>query len=284
MKILNAICIAILLSHTISFAQNDSSDVLPYNNIDPVRLGFVIGGAAGLIVFSHLQNYNSWWKGNLGPFHRSTGLDDGYSFGADKCGHFLFSYYTADAVGNSLRWAGFDEHRAFWYSGILAFTFQIYVEVEDGFHPELGFSIGDAVADGMGSFFPVLQSKYDWAKTISTKWSAIPSSNLKNHRTIIDDYESQYYWLSFNIHDLLGESSPSFIPSFFNVAIGYGVTNLDLKGNGERELYLSLDCDINKLPGEGDFLSSVKHVLNYFHFPAPTIRLFPSVIMYGIRF
>ena len=284
MKRVTAIAVAVFLKSTLLYAQTDSLPAASQNNIHPVRLGIVVGGSAGLIVFAHLQNYNSWWKGTSGPFHRSTGFDDSYSLGADKLGHFLFTYYAADAVGNSLVWSGLDSSRALWYSGILAFTFQIYVEVEDGFHPDLGFSLGDAVADIAGSALPIFQSNNSFFKSISPKWSALPSSNLKNHRTIIDDYESQYYWLSFNLHDLLEKSCPSFIPNFLNVAISYGVTNLDLKENGERELYVGLDCDFNKLPGDGDFLSALKHTMNYIHFPAPTIRLAPSVIMYGIRF
>ena len=104
------------------------------------------------------------------------------------------------------------------------------------------------------------------------------------YRTILDDYESQYYWLSVNLQALLGESTATFVPTFLNVAIGYGVTNLDLKGGGDREFYLSLDLDVNRLPGSGGFLSAIKHVLNYIHLPAPAIRLTPSVITYGLRF
>ena len=283
------VLIVSIVSPTISLSQADSANIPQEKNIHTTRLALVVGGAAGIIVVSHLQNYNSWWKGTLGPFHTSTGIDDGYSLGADKLGHFLFTYYAADAMGNSLVWSGLDSSKSFFYGSLAAFVFQMYVEIEDGFHPELGFSFGDAYADFLGASLPLLrlQPKYtSFFKAISPKWSASPSQRYKNHyfRSIIDDYESQYYWLSFNIRELWGESSPTFIPSFLNIALGYGVTNLDLKGSGEREFYLSLDCDWNKLPGKGDFLSALKHALNYFHFPAPTIRLAPSVIMYGIRF
>jgi hypothetical protein len=252
--------------------------------VNPARLAIVCAGTGALIVGAHLQNYDSWWKGSRGPFHLS--VDDAYPLGADKCGHFLFSYYAADAVGRSFAWSGVEPERAMMYGGLAAFAFQTYVEVEDGFHPEIGFSLGDLAADAFGAVLPELQSRSSFLNAISPKWSANPSTRYGRHqyRTILDDYESQYYWLSFNLRALLGDSSATFIPSFLNIAVGYGVTNLDLKGNGDREMYLALDIDVNRLPGSGGFLSAIKHVFNYVHFPAPAIRLTPGVISYGLRF
>ena len=265
-------------------AQSQHQDTSNTQNIIPWRLGLVVGGTAGLIVTAHFQNYNSWWKGTHGPFHLS--VDDAYSLGADKCGHLIFSYIAADVIGRSLNWSGIERNKALQYGGIISFAFQLYVEVEDGFHPELGFSIGDVAVNGIGAAFPLLRENNHFFSTISPKWSTNPSERYEQHRyrTIIDDYESQTYWLSFNLRDIIGESMPRVIPSFLNVALGYGVTDLDLQGNGSRELYLSLDIDINKLPGDGDLLIALKHVLNFFHVPAPTIRLTPSVIVYGLRF
>ena len=279
------ISITFLLICNSAYSQRpDTAATSTDSNVIPWRLGLVAGGTAGLIVTAHLQNYNSWWKGTRGPFHLS--VDDSPTLGADKCGHFLFSYYAADIVGNSLDWSGIGRDRGLLYGGIVSIAFQLYVEVEDGFHPDLGFSVGDAVADGAGAILPLLQEKYHSFRAISPKWSINPSDRYKQHqyRSIIDDYESQYYWLSFNLHELLGESSPKFIPSFLNVALGYGVSDLDLHGNGNSEMYLALDIDFTKLPGDGDILKAVKHVLNFFHVPAPTIRLTPSIIVYGLRF
>ncbi|HUL43354.1 MAG TPA: DUF2279 domain-containing protein [Bacteroidota bacterium] len=280
----------ILLIASILFAapaHSQSSDsVLHAGNsgVIPWRVALVAGGTAGIIVGAHLQNYDSWWKGDRGPFHLS--VDDGPPLGADKCGHFLFSNGAADLVGRSFAWSGIERTRALLYGAGIAFAFQLYVEIEDGFHPDLGFSPGDIVADAMGSCYPLLQNTSPIFTAISPKWSAEPSTRYQHgaYRTIFDDYESQNYWLSVNLDAIMGESAPSFIPTWLNIAAGYGVTNLDLHGSGERELYLALDVDFNKLPGDGDFLNAVKHLLNYVHMPAPTIRLAPSVIGYGLRF
>jgi len=241
-------------------------------------------GTAGIVSTAHLQNYNSWWHGERGRFH--LGEDGTQYLHADKWGHFFFTYVTSDIISRSLIWSGVPKGEAFWYGGGIATAFQLYVEIEDAFHPELGFSLGDAFADLAGAVLPALQEDVPAFGPLSLKWSAIPSARYKDgsYRTLIDDYESQYYWLSWNIKDVVGKNCPSIIPGFLNIALGYGVKNLGEHGNGTPELYVGLDCDFRKLPGEGELLSTVKHVLNYFHCPAPTIRITHDIIFYWVRF
>jgi hypothetical protein len=265
-------------------AHSDMPDsLLSASDNQSWRLPVVIGGAAAIVVAAHLQNYDSWWKGERSAFHYAT-VDDAYPLGADKLGHCYFTYLATDIIGNSFVWAGVERRRAFVYSGSLALAFQLYVEVEDGFTKSLGFSPGDAVSDIIGAAYPSVQDRVPWLQGVRLKWSAIPSEKYKRHlyRTIIDDYESQYYWLS-----VAQSSFPRFlqcvVPSFLGVVVGYGVKNLNRTGDGERELYLGLDYDFTQLLGKGSFLSAVKHVLNFIRFPAPTIRLAPSVVAYGLR-
>jgi hypothetical protein len=257
--------------------QNESSEH------HPVRLGIVIGGSAGIVTIAHLQNYNAWWKGTSSEFHVA---EDGTRFKhLDKLGHLLFTYVSSDIIGRSFIWAGVRPEKAFLYGGGLSLAFQTYVEIEDGFHPTLGFSFGDQIANTIGAGIPLLQYHYPFLRTFKFKWSAISSPRFQRgtHQFIFDDYESQYYWLSANIRELFRTSSP-IIPSFLNLALGLGAKNLDFKGNGDYEIYLAFDVDMEKLPGEGDFLSAVKHALNYIHFPAPAIRFTPHVVFYGVRF
>jgi hypothetical protein len=265
-------------------AENNSDTSQQQDTVVPLRVVLVTGAAAGVLVLAHVQNYNSWWKGTRSDFH--FGEDGTYAIGADKLGHFLFTYYSSDILGRSLAWAGIPHERALLYGGSAALAFQLYVEVEDGFHPELGFSVQDGIANFAGAVYPFLQYHSNIFRAISPKWSVLPSQKYRQgkFRTLIDDYESQYYWLSVNIHDIFRDKTPSFIPSFLNIAFGYGVKNLDGKGGGEKELYIGLDCDFTKLPGSGSFLNTLKHVLNYLHCPAPTVRVTPHVVVYGVRF
>lgn len=251
--------------------------------INTGRFALVAGGTAGIITLAHLQNYNSWWKGERGPFH--LGEDGGVYLHHDKLGHWYFTYLAGDIVGRSLAWSGEPKQHALLYGSGIALLFQLYVEVEDGTHPDLGFSLGDAAADVAGAAYPLLMAHKPFS-FIYPKWSAIPSNAYRagNHRSIIDDYESQYFWLSVNLHDALGDAAPRWLPDFLNIAIGTGVDGLDYRGGGHREFYLGLDVDTDTLPGDGDFLSAVKHALNYVHFPAPTVRIAPDFTWYGLRF
>jgi len=259
---------------------NDSTQ----SSVDHGRLALVIGGTAGIIAAAHLQNHNSWWRGDIGAFH--LGEDGTPYLHQDKLGHFYFTYLSSDIIGRSFGWAGVEQSIAVWYGGAIALGFQTYVEIEDGFHPELGFSLGDETADILGAAWPIGQSKWMFLENIHPKWSVIESAAYRSghYRTIIDDYESQYVWFSGNIRGLFGESTPAFVPSFVNVALGFGVKGILEPGGAHREVYLGLDVDWDKLPGDGSFLIALKHALNYIHTPAPTIRFTPHVVMYGLRF
>lgn len=188
-------------------------------------------------------------------------------------------------MSRSFVWAGVRPSTASLYGGALSLAFQIYVETEDGFTPSLGFSIGDMVANMTGAVYPLLQYHYASLEHVQPKWSVIRSEKFKQgkFRSVIDDYESQYYWLSFNVKELLPDLVPSFWPSFLPIAVGFSVKNIDRRlGGGQWELYVALDYDFRKLPGEGTFLRAVKHVLNYIHIPAPTVRIRPRVTAYGL--
>jgi hypothetical protein len=253
------------------------------NGIQPEKLAMVVGGTMAIVTAAHIQNYNSWWKGERSGFH----LGDGgvRTLGDDKFGHFYFTYLSSDILWHSFRWAGVEKQHSLFLGAGLSLAFQLYVEVEDGFTKVLGFSAGDAIADVAGAFYPLLQSHVSWFENVRFKWSCYPSSSYRagKFRTIIDDYESMYFWLSFN-NKIFPEVMRSYIPTFLGIAIGYGVTGLNKPNDGRRELFISLDYDCTRLPGEGSFLETVKYVLNYIHFPAPTIRLTPSVVTYGLHF
>ena len=129
-----------IFAFNVSFSgMNDSSKVNPY------RLGLVLGTAVGVFTAAHLQQYSSWWKGELTKFHFRDDFNQVLS--ADKFGHAYFSFLISDLLGRSLQWAGVKKSSAFIWSGVGSLLFQTYVEVEDGFRPSLGFSISDEVSN-----------------------------------------------------------------------------------------------------------------------------------------
>lgn len=263
--------------------KNDAGDSVR-SDIDQDRLALVLAGTAGIVAAAHLQNQNSWWKGDIGPFH--LGEDGTPYLHQDKLGHFYFTYLSSDLIGRSFTWAGVERGNSLWYAGGIALAFQTYVEIEDGFHPELGFSAGDELANILGAGWPVAKSECGFLKNVIPKWSVLSSAAYRSgrYRSIIDDYESQYVWCSVNVKGLLADASPSFIPSFLNLAVGFGVKGILDADGAHREVYLGLDVDWDRLPGDGSLLAALKHALNYVHTPAPTIRLTPDAVVYGFRF
>ncbi|MBS4029342.1 MAG: DUF2279 domain-containing protein [Ignavibacteriales bacterium] len=264
-----------------TFSISDSVQTEKHE-INLTRLAFVSGTAATFIVAGHIQNYDAWWKGD-DKVHFHTGDADGRKvLHADKLGHNYFSFVMSDVVSHSFIWSGVERKNSFFYGGSIALLFQLYVEVEDGTHPELGFSVGDAIADVTGSYFPLMQNEYPFLKNITWKYSVIKTGNVGPiHKTVIDDYESQYFWLSAKLPQMIF-GSENFFSKFFNIAIGYSVKNIYVQ-NKHSEIYLALDYDFEAIPLEGSFVNSVKHVLNYFHFPSPMIRITPSFVGYGFR-
>src|SRR5713101_1493947 len=86
--LLSVLC-ALRASSPAHAGESDTAQSRGAGTLIPWRIALVGAGSGALVVAAHLQNYDSWWKGNRGPFHLS--VDDAPPLGADKCGHFLFS-------------------------------------------------------------------------------------------------------------------------------------------------------------------------------------------------
>ncbi|CUS80240.1 Predicted lipoprotein (DUF2279) [Candidatus Kryptonium thompsonii] len=269
-----------IFAFNVSFSgMNDSSKVNPY------RLGLVLGTAVGVFTAAHLQQYSSWWKGELTKFHFRDDFNQVLS--ADKFGHAYFSFLISDLLGRSLQWAGVKKSSAFIWSGVGSLLFQTYVEVEDGFRPSLGFSISDEVSNIIGAFLPYVRERYNFLKIVNFKISMFPSEKFKSgaHRFIVDDYESLYFWLSFDVSKILNMKFLKFwLFDFFDLAVGYSVKSINWNGGGEREIFLSIDYDLTKIPVNVWILKQIFNVLNYYHLPAPAFRFTPSLKFYLIKF
>lgn len=258
---------------------NDSAKVNPY------RLGFVLGASIGVFTAVHLQQYNSWWKGELTKFHFKD--DFNQVLNADKFGHAYFSFLISDLLSRSLLWVGVNESSALVWGGAGSLIFQTYVEIEDGFRPSLGFSISDWISNAMGAFLPYARSRFDFLKAVNFKISMFPSEKFKSgaHRFIVDDYESLYFWLSFDVSKFWKtEFFSQWFIDFFDVAVGYGVKQIDWRGNGKVEIFLSIDYDLSKIPTNIWLLRQIFQMLGYYHFPSPTLRIIPTFRFYFIKF
>lgn len=268
----------VLIPHT--FAQSD----LDSSNISQDRLWIIGGTTVGLMAASYGFQDNVWWKGEKGKFHFNWSQDWNANLGADKFGHFYFSYLASNIYIQAYEWAGITDYKSRIYGGLTAMLHQTFTEVRDGFSKQYGFSFGDYAFNLLGAFYPLLQYEFPLLNSVKFKISYYSSSRFKmgSNDYIIDDYESTYNWMSIDINDLLPVNLDNYFPDLVDFTIGYSVKGLD--NNPYHEIFIGLDWDLEALPGNSGLLKFLKKNLNYYHLPSPVIKIYPNVVWYGLKF
>ncbi len=245
-------------------------------------LGAVYLGAG---IGVHIYQANAWWKNDRTSFHFQN--DWPYALWADKFGHFFAATLLVHAFSAGLEAADFQTQDAMIYGTITALAFQYYVEIEDGFGAQWGFSPGDAMANTLGAGYALAQYYFPYLQNFQFKYSYYPSLKMRNgeHKgNIFDDYEGQKQWLTFNMKNILPDVAAKFWPEFLNLAVGMEVKDLDGLGGGRREIFIGLDFNPLVLPLTGKFGNFVKNTLNYFHLPMPGLRISPDSAFFVFLF
>ncbi|MCS7230181.1 MAG: DUF2279 domain-containing protein [Candidatus Kryptonium sp.] len=268
-----------ILNLSFAGSSDDSSKVNLY------RLGIVLGVTGAILTIAHIQQYNSWWKGELTSFHFRDDLNQ--VLNADKFGHAYFSFLVSDLLGRSLCWAGVEKNLSLIFGGVGSLLFQTYVEIEDGFRPKLGFSISDQISNIIGAFLPYARENFEFLKSVNFKISVFPSEKFKSgaHRFIIDDYESLYFWLCFDVSKILNvDVFKTWFIDIIDIAVGYSVKQINWDGSGKREIFLGFDYDLTKIPIKMHLFKQIINLLNYYRLPAPSVRIVPRFRFYLIKF
>ncbi len=225
----------------------------------------------------HLYQQKAWWSDQRTEFHFEN--DWGYALWIDKIGHAYGAMLIQHGISAGLEAANLNAEQCVWYGSIAALSFQTFIEIEDGFGPQWGFSPGDFYSDVVGSAYPVLQYYFPVLKNFMLKASYWPKDlnktnpNSGQKHIIVDDYHGQKFWLSARMKNLLPESAAEFWPGFLMLAVGMGVKNLDGNGGGQRDFYIALDFDAETIPLNGSAWQFIKNTLNFLHFPMPGIRV-----------
>ncbi|MCP5064217.1 MAG: DUF2279 domain-containing protein [Ignavibacteriae bacterium] len=277
---INFIFFTLILFHSLS-AQTFEKDSLNTN-----RLLLVGGLTAGAFIYAYGIQNDMWWKGEPASFHTNWTQDWNASLGADKIGHFYFGNLVSTIYKDAFHWTGFSKKNSLLYAGLFTLTYQTFLEVRDGFSQQYGFSWGDFTANSLGSMYPFIQHNYPILQNFNLKISYSPSKRFENgsHAYIMDDYESIYHWLSIDFDKLLPGQWDDYVPDFINVAIGHSVTGLDNLNYRNHEFYFGIDWDLTSIRSESDLLNSIIEILNKYHLPAPTVKVYPNVIWYGLKF
>ncbi len=242
--------------------------------INYTTLGIISGITLGIGTAVHLYQANAWWQKQGSEFKIVN--DWKYALWLDKAGHFYATSLIAHGLSAGLEQANMTIEESAVYGAIGAFAFQTFVEIEDGYGLNWGFSPGDWAADFLGALYTVGQYYYPTLKHIQPRVSYFPSKDYregKHDGTISDDYKGQKVWLGFRMKQLLPKTISKYWPEFLMVSVGMGLRNWNGFGGGFRDIYIALDFDAETIPLYGPTWQFIKNTLNYIHFPMPGIRI-----------
>ncbi len=266
---------------------------------DSIKKGRIIVVSSSLILAlggSYLYIENSWWSEKQIAFHFDNGSDKVYALNVDKAGHFIGGLQAADLFSESMRWAGMNKKQALWFGAAFGSGLQLAIEMKDAYAPYWGFSTLDLTIGSAGAFLPiakyysprlrVFDAKISYWKQHNTYWDLERQrGKIPNKYAWQDDYVNQTYWISIDLNHFNER-----IPEWLNIAIGFGLDETqyldehNAKMGGDNEWYIGLDYDIPKIlkKWNSPIVKKIKHWLNYFHFPAPTIRISPKTEFYPL--
>lgn len=223
----------------------------------------------------------------------------------DKGGHFMGGAFMAQKLSEAYAWAGFGQRTAAALGTATSWAALLEIEMRDAHFDQWGFSVPDFLANTLGASLPLLHAFFPRSRAVQLKFSYHPSRlfldrderaalDRPNVQHLIDDYEGMAFWLSFPIDPLLRRFALQEHPNWIRLAIGYGATGLhgsNAKSRGrfrlypdrpeaQPELFLALDYDARALPGDAPLWRYFKRQLDWLHWPAPAVRVYPDLRFY----
>jgi Predicted periplasmic lipoprotein (DUF2279) len=268
------------LGATVSKCDKGRSDV------EAARVGVgavFVGGNA--LLYRYFKR--AWWSGERAKhfFFRADWDEDFRD--QDKFGHLLGGFHLARIGGALLRDACASKPHALIWSAAYATLFQLQIEIWDGMYKKYGFSYADLLANTTGMALAVAPQKHPGLRAIKPTISYRRTAAMRNARNIPGelrpslDYSGQTYWFSADVNALLPENARGYWPSFLRISAGHSITDWINSTTGEnmrarRKILLSIDLDMEKLPGNNPVWKTVKRNLSYVHLPSPALQLTPS--------
>lgn len=244
--------------------------------------GFTVGYTAMLISLN-----KAWYKDQeRTSFHFFN--DNRQWKQMDKGGHFWGAFQQSRAGIDMLRWAGVPDKKAILYGGLTGIILQTPIEIFDGFQADYGASVGDAIANTVGSAAVVAQ-ELAWREVRimpkfsfqTTRYAAerpnVLGSSLPEQ--VLKDYNGQTYWLSVNVGSFLKKESR--YPKWLSLAVGYGADGMVYNDpelnrargfDAHRQFYLSPDLNLMHFKGRSKVLNTTLYLLSIIKVPAPALE------------
>lgn len=272
-----------------NFSLKNFNKKKPYK-VNPIKMTALGVVAAGVFAGFHIYYSNTWWKDQRDYFKFAA--DGYYARNIDKASHIYTANVFTVATSVAYEWTGVSPNKALLYGALTSLAYETYIEINDGFAPNWGFDWGDMGANVFGAIYPFMQNLVSPLKHVNFKWSFKPEwikKKVGNQDDLLDDYTNMTFWLSVNPMIVLPESvtKAKFYPNFLALALGMSLSNAShVTGSQSAQVQwlISLDWDVNQLPGKSDFMKKLKKILNFYHFPAPAVKISPNGVWYGLYF
>jgi hypothetical protein len=269
--------------------KNNAITADSVRSFSPGRFAIVMAAESALATTTLIGLNELWYKDYpRSSFHFFN--DNKEWLQMDKVGHAWTAYQLSDLGYSALRWSGVKENKSAWYGGLTGMSYQLIIELLDGFSTEWGFSMGDFAGNLSGSAMFTAQQlawheqrfniKYSYHYT---KYAALHPELLGSNgaERLLKDYNGQTYWLSCSPGSFLKRESR--FPRWIAFSLGYsaegmlgGRDNNDVPGyeniERSRRFLLSADIDFSKIPVKSKFWHSVLSVINVLKVPFPALE------------
>lgn len=269
------------------------------NGINKKRVWLVAGANIAFWTGTYIALNTTWYsnypRSSFHFFNDNTEWEQ-----MDKLGHIWTAYQLSRAGGALWKWTGLNDTKSAILGGLTGIAYQSIIEVQDGFSSQWGFSWGDMTANVIGASSYVFQQlgwkdqriqiklsywPYDYSKALVARRNDLFGTNPVER--LLKDYNSQTYWLDFNLKSFLPDSH---LPPWLNLSAGYsadgmlGATNnkwIDKNGVAQdyttiprvRRWLLSADVDLTKIKTKSKFLKTIFFAVNVLKIPAPALEL-----------
>lgn len=268
----NIILIFLLIFETIQAQDSLSMDTTRNTSLFS-RKNISIITLSGVYATAFIAGYSMWWRdGNRSfSFYKAPEgegwLNDPYTKGIDKVGHFYTSYFFYKLSKSLLEWGGYPETKSKNIAVILSLSLGVMVEVGDGFS-KYGFDYQDLIFNTMGLGYAYLQDALPVLNNFNFKWSYIPTHDFYFPPNLTSTYYAHIYWMTLDLHNLLGNSAINVWPEFLQLGIGFSISE-----DRKREFVLGFDFNLNKIfKSDNEDYNLLINTANMLHFPAPGIK------------
>ena len=221
--------------------------------------------------------------------------DNAENLQVDKVSHAFGAYIEGRMSIEMWRWGGVSNRKAVLIGGLSGLAYEAVIETFDGFSKEWGWSWGDIGANVFGTTL-LLSQELGWhEQRICMKYSThindyheySPDLRARADKLfgtaffnrLLEDYNAQTYWLSFNLKSFAKNSN---LPAWLNVSVGYGADGMfgslfnfpeagQLQRN--RQWYLAPDIDFTRIKTKSKVIKYALVALNCLKFPTPSLEL-----------